>query len=209
MQPLTMAVTRKRRVRFAYPAQLRRQVLSSLAADASPQDIAKSSGIPLSTLYRWRKNPGSFRTQCTTANSIVPAANSLAVGSSAEPGHADSNRHYHFERTRARQSRAVLERLALSHKVIENRYFEQVNCDALAAIAKMSKCHFIRIYKQAFGESPHQHLIRRRADAALNLIGATLQPTALIASAVGFESTSSLVKAIKKFSAAGIPERVY
>jgi len=97
----------------------------------------------------------------------------------------------------------------LAHDFIENRYFESIDCHALASIAGMSKCHFVRVYKQAIGESPYQHLIRRRAAAALNLMGVTLQPTLAIACAVGFESTSSLVKALKKFSATGIPELIY
>ena len=97
----------------------------------------------------------------------------------------------------------------LAHEFIESRYFERVDCRALASIAGMSRCHFVRVYKQAFTESPYQHLIRRRADAALSLMGVTLQPTLVIACAVGFESTSSLIKALKKFSANGIPKFIY
>ena len=97
----------------------------------------------------------------------------------------------------------------LVHDFIENRYFECIDCHALANIAGMSKCHFVRVYKQAMGESPYQHLIRRRAGAALNLLGVILQPTLAIACAVGFESTSSLIKALKKFSATGIPKLIY
>lgn len=212
------AKMRRRRVRYEYPADLRRSVLSSLHT-SSARNVAKVYGIPLSTLYRWRKHPdeddcglGDGQPHSATdggadergAGALVESTHSLSA--TASPSR---QAYYRFNRARMRPSRQVLNRLARARNVIEQKYFEQIDCAALAAVAKMSKCHFVRIYRQAFGESPHQHLLRKRADAAVNLLNMTLQPTISIASAVGFESTSSLVKAIKKFSKSGIPHRVH
>ena len=206
---------RKRRVRFSYPANFKSDVLSSLQ-NSSPRNTAKSLGIPLSTLYRWRNNSSRKSASLQLANSNTAQANGPALGASyvthgprALADRPNKHKYYRFDPSNARHSRQVLERLMLAHDFIENRYFESIDCHALASIAGMSKCHFVRVYKQAIGESPYQHLIRRRAAAALNLMGVTLQPTLAIACAVGFESTSSLVKALKKFSATGIPELIY
>lgn len=206
---------RKRRVRFSYPANFKSDALSSLQ-NSSPRNTAKSLGIPLSTLYRWRNNsgrkPGPFQLASANAgqaNGPAPRNSFTTHGPRAPADRPNKRRYYRFDSSSARHSCQVLERLMLAHDFIENRYFECIDCHTLASIAGMSKCHFVRVYKQAIGESPYQHLIRRRAGAALNLMGVTLQPTLAIACAVGFESTSSLVKALKKFSAAGIPQLIY
>ena len=215
MQNLLTVNPRKRRVRFTYPVYFKNEVLTSLSG-SSPRHAAKSSGIPLSTLYRWRKDSSLQHGQDhPQPNSAAPTGGRIThaamerSSSYALPIPMHRRSYYQFDRARARHSRKVLDRLMLAYEVIENRYFEHVNCDALAGVAAMSKCHFVRVYKQAFGESPYQHLIRRRADAALSLLGVTLQPTLAIACAVGFESTSSLIKAIKKFSATGVPVLIY
>ena len=215
-------IARKRRVRFSYPANFKNDVLSSLE-NSSARNTAKSLGIPLSTLYRWRNNSGRQLGQFHAPKAGTHAPEANRVGTNNGMPHesftacsphtftdpSNKRRHYRFDRSVARHSRQVLERLMRVHDFIENRYFEHVDCHALASIAGMSKCHFVRVYKQAIGESPYQHLIRRRAGAALNLLGVTLQPTLAIACAVGFESTSSLIKALKKFSATGIPALIY
>ena len=220
-QGLLAAKMRRRRVRYEYPAHLKQTVLSSLHA-SSARNVAKLYGIPLSTLYRWRKDldPCDCGTKekqlCTepvgqTAESRVSSAFSKTelADSFSAPESANPPLYYRFTKARMRESRQVLERLARARNLIERKYFERIDCAALAAVAKMSRCHFVRVYRQAFGESPHQHLLRKRADAALSLLNLTLQPTISIASAVGFESTSSLVKAIKKFSKTGIPHHVH
>jgi AraC-like DNA-binding protein len=220
MHVLSSTKIRRRRVRYEYPANLRQIVLSSLHT-SSARNVAKTYGIPLSTLYRWRKYLDQSNCErrgkqsCTevvgrTAESKMRTSfpqGELADSTSARE--LPNSRRYRFTRARMRKSRQVLERLARAHSFIECKYFENINCARLAAIARMSRCHFVRVYTQAFGESPHQHLLRKRADAALSLLNMTLQPTLSIASAVGFESTSSLTKAIKKFSKTGIPHNVH
>jgi AraC-like DNA-binding protein len=215
VQKVLVANARKRRVRFSYPANFKNDVLSSLK-NSSPRTTAMNLGISLSTLYRWRNNSSRPSGQGHLPNTGAAPTNGRIFDAASKSSHPhtvpdppQTHRHYRFDQGIARRSRHVWERLMLAHAFIEDRYFERVDCRALAGIAGMSRCHFVRVYKQAFAESPYQHLIRRRADAALSLMGVTLQPTLVIASAVGFESTSSLIKALKKFSATGIPELIY
>lgn len=216
---LSSTKVRRRRVRYEYPAHLRQTVLSSLHT-SSARSVAKTYGIPLSTLYRWRKyfdlshcerrekQPCTEPARRSRMRTTFPQEGKLADSFSASELPI-SPQYYRFTRTRMRESRQVLQRLARARSLIECKYFEDINCTLLAAVAKMSRCHFVRTYTHAFGESPHQHLLRMRADAALSLMNVTLQPTFSIASAVGFESTSALVKAIKKFSKTGVPQNVH
>ncbi len=143
------------------------------------------------------------------------AASAAAIGerepadTARSPSSRESQRAYRFDPERMRSGCAVLKRLEAAREFIEKRYFDYAGCDDLANRAGMSKAHFVRVYKQAFGESPHQHVLRRRAQAALDLLTVTLQPMKNVACAVGFDSTSSLARALRKFAPSGIPQYVY
>jgi AraC-like DNA-binding protein len=42
------------------------------------------------------------------------------------------------------------------------RYFEPLGVDDLASAAGLSRAHFSREFRRAFGESPHAYLLTRR-----------------------------------------------
>ena len=42
------------------------------------------------------------------------------------------------------------------------RYAEPIRVDDMAAAAGLSRAHFIRAFRTAFGETPHQYLLTRR-----------------------------------------------
>src|ERR671931_33794 len=44
------------------------------------------------------------------------------------------------------------------------RYFEPLGVDALARAAGLSRAHFSREFRRAFGESPHAYLLTRRLE---------------------------------------------
>src|SRR6186997_1674473 len=46
--------------------------------------------------------------------------------------------------------------------LVDARYREPLDVDDLAAAARLSKAHFSREFRRAFGESPHQYLLTRR-----------------------------------------------
>ena len=46
------------------------------------------------------------------------------------------------------------------------RYFEALGVDALARAAGLSRSHFSREFRRAFGESPHVYLLTRRLERA-------------------------------------------
>src|SRR5207253_1180525 len=46
----------------------------------------------------------------------------------------------------------------------DGRYFERLDVDDLARAAGLSRAHFSREFRRAFGESPHAYLLTRRRE---------------------------------------------
>jgi AraC family transcriptional regulator len=66
-----------------------------------------------------------------------------------------------------------------------------VNLDELAAIACLSKYHFLRLFKQAYGVSPYQYVQQLRLDKARRLLKHSTLPVQDIALLLGFENSQS------------------
>jgi AraC-like DNA-binding protein len=71
------------------------------------------------------------------------------------------------------------------------RYFEPLDVDDLARAAGLSRYHFSREFRRAFGESPHAYLLTRRLERAAALLRSTDRQVAEICFAVGLRSVGS------------------
>jgi AraC-like DNA-binding protein len=71
------------------------------------------------------------------------------------------------------------------------RYFEPLGVDDLARAAGLSRAHFSREFRRAFGESPHAYLLTRRLERAAALLRNTDRSVAEICLAVGLQSVGS------------------
>jgi AraC-like DNA-binding protein len=71
------------------------------------------------------------------------------------------------------------------------RYFEALGVDDLARAAGLSRAHFTREFRRAFGESPHAYLLTRRLERAAALLRATDRSVADICFSVGLQSVGS------------------
>jgi AraC-like DNA-binding protein len=71
------------------------------------------------------------------------------------------------------------------------RYFEPLGVEELAAAAGLSRAHFSREFRRAFGESPHSYLLTRRLERAAALLRSTDQSVAEICFSVGLQSVGS------------------
>src|SRR5689334_9497786 len=71
------------------------------------------------------------------------------------------------------------------------RYAEPLDVDALARAAGLSRAHFSREFRRAFGESPHQYLLTRRLERAAALLRTTDRSVADICFSVGLTSVGS------------------
>ena len=71
------------------------------------------------------------------------------------------------------------------------RFFEPLNVDDLARSAGLSRAHFSREFRRAFGESPHGYLLTRRLERAAALLRTTDRSVADICLDVGLASVGS------------------
>jgi AraC-like DNA-binding protein len=71
------------------------------------------------------------------------------------------------------------------------RYAEPLGVDDLARMACLSRAHFSREFRRAFGESPHAYLLTRRLERAAALLRATDRSVAEICLSVGLRSVGS------------------
>jgi AraC-like DNA-binding protein len=71
------------------------------------------------------------------------------------------------------------------------RYVEPLGVDDLARTAGLSRAHFSREFRRAFGESPHAYLLTRRLERAAALLRGTDRSVADICFSVGLQSVGS------------------
>jgi AraC-like DNA-binding protein len=71
------------------------------------------------------------------------------------------------------------------------RYAEPLDVGDLARAAGLSRAHFSREFRRAFGESPHAYLLTRRLERAAALLRTTDRSVARICFAVGLRSVGS------------------
>ena len=78
------------------------------------------------------------------------------------------------------------------------RYFEPLGVDDLAHAAGLSRAHFSRQFRAAFGESPHTYLLTRRMERAAALLRNTDRSVADICLSVGLQSIGSFTTSFKR-----------
>jgi AraC-like DNA-binding protein len=78
------------------------------------------------------------------------------------------------------------------------RYFERVRVADMARIAGLSRAHFSREFRRAFGESPHAYLLTRRLERAAAQLRRTDRSVAEICFSVGLQSVGSFTTSFKR-----------
>jgi AraC-like DNA-binding protein len=81
--------------------------------------------------------------------------------------------------------------LLRARDLVDARYAEPLDVADLARTAGLSRAHFSREFKSAFGESPHAYLLIRRLERAAALLRSTDRPVVEICFAVGLRSVGS------------------
>jgi AraC-like DNA-binding protein len=87
------------------------------------------------------------------------------------------------------------------------RYFERLGVDDMAGAAGLSRAHFSREFRRAFGESPHAYLLTRRLERAAALLRTTDRSVADICFSVGLESVGSFTTSFTRTF--GVPPTAY
>jgi transcriptional regulator GlxA family with amidase domain len=83
---------------------------------------------------------------------------------------------------------------------------EPADLAAMARAACFSKFHFLRLFRQAYGETPRRYLARLRLERARALLETTERSVTEICFAVGYESPASFSLAFRQHAGAP-PER--
>jgi AraC-like DNA-binding protein len=78
------------------------------------------------------------------------------------------------------------------------RYWERLSVEQLAEAAGLSRAHFSREFRAAFGESPHSYLLTRRLERAAALLRNTDHSVAEICFSVGLQSVGSFTTSFKR-----------
>jgi AraC-like DNA-binding protein len=81
--------------------------------------------------------------------------------------------------------------LLRARDLADARYSEPLDVDDLARAAGLSRAHFSREFRRAFGEPPHAYLLTRRMERAAALLRSTDNSVAEICLAVGLQSVGS------------------
>ena len=87
------------------------------------------------------------------------------------------------------------------------RYPEPLGVDELASAARLSRAHFSREFRRAFGESPHAYLLTRRLERTAALLRATDLSVADVCFSVGLKSVGSFTTSFTRTY--GMPPTAY
>jgi AraC-like DNA-binding protein len=82
--------------------------------------------------------------------------------------------------------------------LVDARYFDALSVDDMASAAGLSRAHFSRQFRQAFGESPHAYLLTRRLERAATLLRMTDRSIADICFSVGLQSVGSFTTSFSR-----------
>ncbi len=85
----------------------------------------------------------------------------------------------------------IIKRLFISTDYVYTFFDQNLSLEELAQVSCFSKFHFLRLFKIAFGETPHQFITKVRLEKAKELLQSKRLEVCDIAKQVGFENASS------------------
>lgn len=90
-------------------------------------------------------------------------------------------------------------RLRRACAFIEENYQQPLDLDAIARQACFSRYHFLRLFRQRFGTTPHQYLIERRLERAKELLKTSDLSVTEVCLEVGFQSLGSFSELFRRY----------
>ncbi len=88
--------------------------------------------------------------------------------------------------------------LLRARDLADTRYADPIDVAAMSAAAGLSRAHFIRSFRRAFGETPGAYLLTRRLERAAALLRNTDYSIAEVCLEVGLTSVGSFTTSFKR-----------
>jgi AraC-like DNA-binding protein len=89
-------------------------------------------------------------------------------------------------------------RLLRARDAMDRHYADALDVEALASAVHLSRAHFIRSFKDVFGETPHRYLQRRRIERAMTFLRETDRSVTEICFDVGFWSLGTFCRTFRE-----------
>jgi AraC family transcriptional regulator len=100
---------------------------------------------------------------------------------------------------RAATRREILRRISLATDFIHSNFEKPLMLQDMARAAFLSRHHFLRLFKHIHEVTPHEYLQRKRATVAARLLRGSELAVEEIVKQVGFDSRSTLFRAMRRF----------
>jgi AraC-like DNA-binding protein len=100
---------------------------------------------------------------------------------------------------RAATRREILRRVSLATDFIHSNYDKPLMLSDMARAAFLSRHHFLRLFKHIQDMTPHEYLQRKRTTVAARLLRGSELAVEDIVKQVGFDSRSTLFRALRRF----------
>lgn len=91
----------------------------------------------------------------------------------------------------------LYKRIALVQDYIDSCPQEKLDLDTLAKISCLSKYHFLRVFKEIHGISPHKYIVQRKLEHSIKLIKTGI-PIVEVSRAIGFNSAAAYCRLFKQ-----------
>lgn len=91
----------------------------------------------------------------------------------------------------------IYRRLSLAHCYILEKYAEPFSLEDLEEVAFFSKFHIVRLYRQIYGLTPYQHVLKLRMEKAKKMLAKNHSPTE-VAMQLSFSDRRAFSKVFKK-----------
>jgi AraC family transcriptional regulator len=100
---------------------------------------------------------------------------------------------------RAATRREIFRRVSLATDFIHSNYEKPLMLTDMARAAFLSRHHFLRLFKNVHEVTPHEYLQRKRTSVAARLLRGSALAVEEIVKQVGFDSRSTLFRAMRRF----------
>jgi AraC-like DNA-binding protein len=91
-------------------------------------------------------------------------------------------------------------RLHIARRFIDHNYDTPLTLEHISSEAGFSPYHFIRLFRAAYRQTPHQYLMQQRIEKAKELLRSSDMPINEICYTVGFESLGSFTTLFRRIA---------